>query len=438
MPVGDSTVYCTFGRDGARLVKAVGAAQDGKTFGCVGARRRRRRSGRTRKLAVSHSIYACGVCVLATDVADADTFASAVSAAAEDSDAGFGLFFFSQSLIKAQPLAAALARRAPGLRYAGCSTAGEITPDGLAEGHIVAVLFPRASFAVATTMIRRLSTSGVDAIAGEVERLKQRLSADGAVMGSGQVFALCFVDGLSYAEEALTSAIHWSLDDIPLIGGSAGDDLKFETTALFTEGGVDTDCAVIALVATSLPFQVFKTENFVPTGDKLVVTASDPDHRIVREFNAAPAAEEYAAAIGLDPGSLTPMSFASHPVVVRVGGEYYCRSIQKVQPDGSLSFFCAIDDGIVLTIAQPKGMVESTRAALKSVDEKLGGTDVILGFDCVLRRLDAQNRQVFRDMSELYRENNVVGFGTYGEQYRSMHLNQTFTGIAFGRRQAAE
>jgi hypothetical protein len=36
-----------------------------------------------------------------------------------------------------------------------------------------------------------------------------------------------------------------------------------------------------------------------------------------------------------------------------------------------------------------------------------------------------------------------VGFGTYGEQYRSMHLNQTFTGIAFGptrqkQRQAAE
>ena len=98
----------------------------------------------------------------------------------------------------------------------------------------------------------------------------------------------------------------------------------------------------------------------------------------------------------------------------------------------------AIDDGIVLTIAQPKGMVESTRAAMKSVSEKLGGTDVILGFDCVLRRLDARNRQVFRDISELYRNNNVVGFGTYGEQYRSMHLNQTFTGIAFGHRRAAE
>ena len=192
------------------------------------------------------------------------------------------------------------------------------------------------------------------------------------------------------------------------------------------------------LIATEIPFHVFKTDNFVPTDEKLVVTASDPDHRIVREFNATNAAEEYAASVGIVAQTLTPLSFASHPVVVKVGGEYYCRSIQKMHADGSLSFFCAIDDGVVLSIAQPKDMVESTRAALRDVEERLGGIDMILGFDCVLRRLDARNRQVFRDISELYRVNNVIGFGTYGEQYRSMHLNQTFTGIAFGERQAAE
>jgi hypothetical protein len=26
----------------------------------------------------------------------------------------------------------------------------------------------------------------------------------------------------------------------------------------------------------------------------------------------------------------------------------------------------------------------------------------------------------------------VVGFSTYGEQFRGMHVNQTLTGIAFG------
>ncbi|WP_315920018.1 FIST signal transduction protein [Mesorhizobium sp. SP-1A] len=390
------------------------------------------------ELACSRTSYACGLAVLTTDEPDVDGFARALAREAEAVEAGFALLFFSQSLVDAESLAAALKIHAPQLAHAGCSTAGEITPEGLEDGHVVAMLFPSASFTVAATMIRQLSTSGMDGITGEVEALRRRLKADLDDGSATSQFALCLIDGLSYAEEAVTSAIHWGLDDIPLIGGSAGDDLKFETTRLISNGEVASDSAVIVLVATSVPFHVFKTDNFVPTGEKLVVTASDPDHRIVREFNAEVAAREYAASVGIVPQTLTPMSFASHPVVVKVGGEYYCRSIQKMNPDGSLSFFCAIDDGVVLSIAQPKGMVESTRAALGAVDERLGGIDMILGFDCVLRRLDARNRQVFRDISELYRTNRVIGFGTYGEQYRSMHLNQTFTGIAFGYRQAAE
>ena len=77
-------------------------------------------------------------------------------------------------------------------------------------------------------------------------------------------------------------------------------------------------------------------------------------------MNSTPsvAAEEFAAAVGIEHHAMTPQSFASHPVVVKVGGEYYCRSIQKMNGDGSLSFYCAIDDGVVLSIAKPTGMVE--------------------------------------------------------------------------------
>lgn len=327
---------------------------------------------------------------------------------------------------------------APALHYAGCSTAGEITPDGLEDGHMLAVLFPASLFRVASTMVEQVSSAGMDRITAEVEALRRSFGAKVEHRPAESTFALCFIDGLSHAEEAVTSAIHWGLDNIPLLGGSAGDDLKFETTRLVSNGRVASDSAIVVLVATDIPFRVFKTDNFVPTEEKLVVTASEPEHRLVREFNAANAAEEYAGSVGIERRSLTPLSFASHPVVVKVGGEYYCRSIQKMNPDGSLSFFCAIDDGVVLSIAEPKGMVETTRAALAAVGERLGGIDMVLGFDCVLRRLDAQNRQVLRDISELYREHRVIGFGTYGEQYRSMHLNQTFTGIAFGQRQAAE
>ncbi|MET2826391.1 FIST signal transduction protein [Mesorhizobium shangrilense] len=389
-------------------------------------------------LASSRTSYACGLSALTTDEPDMDAFAKAIAVEAAAIDAGFALLFFSQSLIDATALSDALRTHAPALHYAGCSTAGEITPQGLEDGHVLAMLLPSESFTAVSAMVDDLSSSGMDRITGEVEALRRSLRARIGQERPKSTFALCFIDGLSYAEEAVTSAIHWGLDDIPLIGGSAGDDLKFETTRLISNGRVTSDSAIIVLIASEIPFHVFKTDNFVPTDEKLVVTASDPDHRIVREFNATNAAEEYAAAVGIIPQTLTPLSFASHPVVVKVGGEYYCRSIQKMHPDGSLSFFCAIDDGVVLSIAQPKGMVESTRAALRDVEDRLGGIDMILGFDCVLRRLDARNRQVFRDISELYRVNNVIGFGTYGEQYRSMHLNQTFTGIAFGERQAAE
>ncbi|MBZ9812645.1 FIST signal transduction protein [Mesorhizobium sp. CA7] len=393
---------------------------------------------RRRRLASSSTRYASGLSALTTDEPDPNVFARAIAAEAAIVDAGFALLFFSQSLVDAAALAQALKVHAPSLAYAGCSTAGEITPQGLEEGHVLALLLPSASFSTVATMVENLSSSGMDRITGEVASLRRLLRGRVGQDRAKNIFALCFIDGLSYAEEAVTSAIHWGLDDIPLIGGSAGDDLKFETTRLIANGTVSSDSAIVVLVATEIPFHVFKTDNFIPTDEKLVVTASDPDHRVVREFNATNAAEEYAASVGIVPQTLTPLSFASHPVVVKVGGEYYCRSIQRMHPDGSLSFFCAIDDGVVLSIAQPKNMVEATRTALQDVEHRLGGIDMILGFDCVLRRLDARNRQVFRDISELYRTNKVIGFGTYGEQYRSMHLNQTFTGIAFGERQAAE
>jgi hypothetical protein len=82
-------------------------------------------------------------------------------------------------------------------------------------------------------------------------------------------------------------------------------------------------------------------------------------------------------------------------------------------------------------------MLRSTERTLEEIDRSLGGIDIVLGFDCVLRRLDAENRQIRRQMEDLYRSYGVVGFHTYGEQLNAMHLNQTLTGVAFGPRREA-
>ena len=104
-----------------------------------------------------------------------------------------------------------------------------------------------------------------------------------------------------------------------------------------------------------------------------------------------------------------------------------------MNPDGSLTFFCAIAEGLVLTVARPHDIVRSTAETLSEIERSLGGIELVLGFECVLRRLDSENRQIVHLIEELYRHYSVVGFHTYGEQYNAMHLNQTLTGIAFGK-----
>jgi hypothetical protein len=321
-----------------------------------------------------------------------------------------------------------LAQTFPGIAISGCSTAGELTPLGMIDGSIMLLAFPRATFRVLAEVIDEVDT---ERATGIVRRLKAEI-ATGRNPASG-IFALLLVDGLSKSEERVVAAVHWAMDDIQLVGGSSGDSLAFEHTALIHGGRMLRNAAVLLMIETTTPFRIFKTQNFQPTATKLVVTAADTENRIVYELNAEPAAREYATAIGLLPDDLGPFSFASHPLVVKVGGDYYCRSIRNVNPDGSLTFFCAIDEGLVFTVATPQDMISATEAVLDGIDRSLGGIDMAIGFDCILRRLDAQNRQVTAAVDELYRRYRIVGFNSYGEQYNAMHLNQTLTGIAFGR-----
>lgn len=388
----------------------------------------------TEARAVSHR---CGIQTAWVDGAvTAESAVASVAATLSSEPVGQLLVFFS-SFFSAEDMNAAFSRRFAGTPIAACSSAGELSPAGNLDRGLVVVAFPKAGFRIVSAALPHVDELDVERAAETVRALRRKLDGAPAAKAGSSRFALSLIDGLANSEERVVSVIDQALDGIPLVGGSAGDDLAFRRTALIHDGEVKLTAAILMIVETDYPVEIFKTDNFEPTDVKFVVTASDDEARTVRELNAEPAATEYAMAVGLDPENLSPMSFASHPLVVRVGGEYFCRSIRRLNPDGSLSFFCAIDRGLVLTLARPLDVVEVTRAELERLEHRLGGVDLVIGFDCVLRRLDAEIRQKRRPISDLYRQYNVVGFETYGEQYRSMHLNQTFTGVAIGYAGAA-
>lgn len=335
---------------------------------------------------------------------------------------------------EAEAIATALTEAFPNIVISGCSTSGGFGPDGLFEHGLLLLAFPKEGFKIHTGVIDDVGTFGVERASESVARLKAQIGVGTNGKLSDRVFGVMLVDGLCNAEEALVAAVHWGFGDMPLIGGSAGDSLAFNRTSLIHQGKAVGRAAVLIVIESDFQFRIFKTSNFEPTQIKLVVTSANTANRTVHELNAEPAAREYASAIGLMLDDLGPFSFASYPLVVKVGGDYYCRSIRNMNPDGSLSFFCAIDEGLVFTVARPKDMLSSTERVLAEIDGALGGIDMVLGFDCVLRRLDAENRQIRRQMEDLYKTYGVVGFHTYGEQHNAMHLNQTLTGVAFGSR----
>ena len=117
---------------------------------------------------------------------------------------------------------------------------------------------------------------------------------------------------------------------------------------------------------------------------------------------------------------------------MRVGGDDYVRSIRNVNADHSLTFYCAIDEGIVLSAASGNDMVSNLNSLFERITANIGRPSAVLGFDCIFRKLELQQHRLQAGVSRILAANNVIGFSTYGEQFRSMHLNQTFSGVAFG------
>lgn len=334
-----------------------------------------------------------------------------------------------------EELAAALGKEFGSSLVVGCTTAGEITPDGHRHGTVTGVSFAAPDFQVAARRIPDIRQFSVADGPALVQGCLRELEVKAPDWSQGQVFAMLLIDGLDACEESVVSALHRELGPIPLFGGSAGDELSFRQTNILWEGSLHRHSAILALVATNHPFRVFKTEHFASGAEKMVVTEADPAQRIVREINAEPAAEEYARMVGLQAETLTPMVFANHPVVVRVGSVPYVRSIQKVNPDNSLTFFCAIDEGIVLTVAKALDISEDLGRLFDDLRQDIRQPEVIIGCDCLFRGLEMRKKGLEQQVSEMMAANNVVGFHTYGEQFHAMHVNQTFTGVAIGRRE---
>ena len=323
------------------------------------------------------------------------------------------------------------------VRVIGCTTAGEISPVGYLDGAIVGFSLAAPDFAAVAAPLRALPSFSITEGESIVRDLRQRLGREGNGLPEND-FAFLLIDGLDKCEDLVVSSIYSALGKVPLFGGSSGGAMSFGSSSVYYDGAFLSDCAVLLLVRTRRRFKLFTIDHFLPSDTRMVITEADPRTRVVTEINAEPAGREYARLVGLDVDKLTPMIFATYPVLVRVGGRYYVRSIQKVNDDGSLTFFCAIDKGLVLTVAKGTDIIRNLSDQLQAIRAEIGPPELLIGCECILRSLELEQKQLKGEAGRLLAEQNIIGFNTFGEQFQAMHVNQTFTGAAIGRGAAGE
>jgi hypothetical protein len=342
------------------------------------------------------------------------------------------VIFFCSSSYDREAVAAEMARHFTGIPVIGCTTAGEIGPAGCVDGSLTGVSFSAGACTAVTRSIEGLQQFEIGAGQAVARDLLEDLDRAETKRERRSRFAFLLVDGLSAREELVAYSVQEALGEIPVVGGSAGDALSFASTHVYSGGRFLSDAAVLALVSTPMRVKTFKTQHFVPTEERLVVTEAEPSRRVVKELNGLPAAEEYARLLGVDADDLAPIHFAAAPVVVLIDGANYVRSIQKANPDGSLTFYCAIERGVVLREATGMDLVTNLEQALARVRAEVGDPALILACDCILRKLEIAQDGLQDRVGEILRRHNTVGFNTYGEQFGGVHVNQTLTGIALG------
>ncbi|MBC7736569.1 MAG: FIST C-terminal domain-containing protein [Candidatus Saccharibacteria bacterium] len=326
-------------------------------------------------------------------------------------------------------VAEALPTALPRVVVFGCTTAGQITPHGYDDKALVALAFQRDHFRIASRLFKPLAPVSI----AEVVAQTQQLSARFPVSPGRRQLALIFVDGLSKQEDILVAALEVGLKEIPVFGGSAGDGLAFVRTQVLHGGEFHTNAAVLLLLDTDLNFCGLGFDHFEPTGTRMVVTRAVPEERLVLEINGSPAAQEYARLVNIPVSELSPLIFAENPVLVRNRNLFHVRAIQEIYQGVGLTFLSAIDDGLLLTLGRGKEIISTLDAGLTVADAHGDAPDFILGFDCVLRKLEIEHKGLSNQASERFRKRRVVGFSTYGEQHLGVHVNQTFVGVAFFR-----
>ena len=341
------------------------------------------------------------------------------------------MFFASVSYDFAE-LSRALKEKFPKSEVVGCSTSGEISENGFTKNGIVLTTMSCSATKVKGVIIRE----GAKYPIIEKDEILGAMRSCGIVPGQGghdDCFAFTFINGLCNAEECILSLLYSLIEDdrFKILGGSAGDDLKFDTTYASLNGEVVTDGGVVVFVKTSKRFTIVKENIFKPSGRKVNFTKVDTASRRLIEIDNKPATAEYARQLGIREDEIGGASLM-HPLGRMFGDNIFISSIAGVNNDKSFGMYCRVMPNTkvdIMELGDVEGIMNSTCDAIEAAIPRTG---FVFFINCILRTLMFEKNTQGKYLVDLYKNRfgKVAGFSSYGEQIDKINSNQTLVVLA--------
>ena len=290
-----------------------------------------------------------------------------------------------------------------------CSTAGEYGTEGYRNGIISGFEYELSDAEVVEILYPPIKS---------VSKLKESYKK---VQNNKNAFALLLCDGLTGMEESIITTFYFVDDNFKIIGGSAGDNLKFKETFIFI-GSKRVHSAVIFFDMKTRT-SIIKENIYVPSNKRLLVTEADVINRTVKKFNNIPASTKYAEILNVNESDLTDC-FMNNPLGKIYKDEIFIASPMKVNTDKSITFYCQLIPNTFVEVLKPVDPVVEIKNTIRSMPFK---PTFVFAVHCILRSLKFEQDNTWKSIDKELISfcSNISGFVSYGEQFYKNHANQT-------------
>jgi len=315
------------------------------------------------------------------------------------------------------------------------TTVGEITCEGFTEDGMTAISFSRAVATAAVNVVTSLADVSLVALSSIPGDLAKQMGRSVDELDPERHVWMMLQDGLSGREELVTPFLARHRLNAPLVGGSLAGGRDFGPVELIHDGKIYRDAAAMILLEYRRPFSLIHHTHHEFTDHWFEVTRVASGGRVIEELNGRPARDVYAEALGLAPDEVETGVTGQHPLGVRFRGKPFPCSIITPVENGFLMAY-SLQRGEQVALLEPVDMVEKTRDAIRhgieGIEDEGGEPQAILLFHCFGRFLESEELGVKAELFEALHQAPLCGLNTLGEQYLSMHMNHSMTGIIFG------